>query len=157
MKLRSFVLSFALVSMLVGYSNVASAWWYHRPYPYPYHWYRPYWRCSPEMTQSSTSVVQKILSDAAASPSFDASPNFKEFVANTSSMANPADKLHAYLGAVGVDSTDANAVAQFMGARDHSTYVAAAEKNLSLTEAQADQLVQGVTAALLNLTTGKAN
>ena len=145
--------SFAVMSVLATVlCSSAMAYWgpYYRPY-------NPYWRyrrCSPEMTQNSTSLVQKTLSSVAADQNFASANTFQTFVASTSQLTDATAKLHAYLGAVGVDSNDAAAVAEFVGARDHSSYVTAAEKNLGLTQAQADILVGQVTTILLNLTTG---
>ena len=140
MKSKSFALSIVL---LAASSTSAFA-----------HWHHGYGRCSPEMTQNSTSLVQKTLASVAADQNFASATGFQDFVASTGQMQNATDKLHAYLGAVGVDSNNAAAVAEFIGARDHSNYVTAAEKNLGLTQAQADILVGQITTTLLNLTTG---
>ena len=147
MNFKSFALSTVLLTVLC---SSAMAWGpYYRHYP---RW--RYYRCSPEMTQNSTSLVQKTLTDVAATPNFAAASTFQTFVTTTSNLTNANDKLHAYLGAVGVDSNDANAVAEFVGARDHSIYVTAAEKNLGLSQTQGDVLVSQITQILLNLTTG---
>ena len=106
-------------------------------------------RCSPEVKENTVTIAQQVLTEVAQSKEFETATQFQEFVQKTSELSNADEKLNAYLAIVGVDSKDADAVAQFIGARERAPYVANVEKNVGLTSSQADILVQKFSAAAL--------
>lgn len=106
--------------------------------------------CSPEVKQNALSVAQQTLTEVANSKEFENATRFRDFVAASSSLANADDKFQSYLSVVGVDSRDAKSVADFIGARDKSSYISVAEQKLGLTTAQADLLVERFSEAAMS-------
>jgi len=97
--------------------------------------------CSPEMKESTISTAEKVLTEAANSKEFEGASQFKDFVTKATKIEKVDEKLQAYFSVLGVNSQDADAVANFVGARDHAEYRAHAEKTLGLTPSQAEVLV----------------
>jgi hypothetical protein len=104
--------------------------------------------CSPEMKSNIASQVQDTLVSVSSSPDFKDANDFRSFVESTETLKEPNLKLRAYLGTVGVDSTNANSVLQFVGARDRGIYVRAAEDNLRLTPEQSQILTDRMSSTI---------
>lgn len=73
-------------------------------------------------------------------------PTFTDFVASQKAQVNQESKIKGYLEAVGIqlngnDLEKQTQLVEFIGARDHSSYIQYAERKLSLSEEQADFLV----------------
>ena len=108
-------------------------------------------RCSPEAQNNSAAAVQSIISEEAASPRFANAQQFQQFSRDTAALPNTEARIAAYFQAVGVDANDQDQVLEFVGAREHSRYVTAAEQNLGLNTDQSAHLVERMNNALLRL------
>ncbi len=105
--------------------------------------------CSPEVTKNSVDAINGALNRATKDPALATAKTFQDFVTSTSSLQSTEEKLSRYLKIVGVDSSDAKAIAQFMGAKDHSAYRKAAEAALDLTPEQSEIVVREVQVEML--------
>jgi hypothetical protein len=106
--------------------------------------------CSPEAKNNMVSVVEHTLKDAAASKEFEGAAQFQEFVQNTAALTNNDEKIHTYLSVLGVDSNDADAIMNFIGARDRAPYIISAEKKMGVSAEQADILVKNLSSTILS-------
>lgn len=106
--------------------------------------------CSPEVKQNVVSVAERALHEAAISDDFKDAAQFKTFVNEAEKIQNTEEKLHTYFSVVGVDSRSADAVAEFIGARDHAVYRTNAEKAMGLTPGQSEILVNKLSGEILS-------
>ena len=128
-------------------SHAASADYWSGGHHYSGHPYPRSSRCSQEYKDSSVQVTQGVLQEVAQREDFESASRFRDFVTNTSQLSESDAKLRAYFAVIGVNTSDADAVMNFIGARDHSGYAQEAQRHLGLTPAQADILVQKFNAA----------
>lgn len=150
MKIASFALAAA---MLVGTAAQA--------YPY-YHgggYYHRGWHhhddvavgvaCAPEVLEGNVAATDRTLKTIAAQPDFAQAAQFKAEVARIAAIQAPDQRAAEYFKLVGVDGSDKNAVANFIGARDvNPQTLVELQRSTGLTDAQANKVASELQVAL---------
>jgi hypothetical protein len=104
--------------------------------------------CAPEVLSNNLQATDQALSQLAANE-LKANSAFTATVANVAAIQSSQEKTEAYLGLVGVDASDAEAVLNFLYAREVSaSAVLTVQKNLDLNAEQATLVIDKMTQAL---------
>ncbi len=119
------------------------------PRPRPRHDIVVHGDCSPEVQQKNVGILESTLTQLSKSAEFQSALSFKETVAQIQAEKSMEQKIAAYCALIGVDSSSASEVAEFIGSRDQSVYIANAQKSLNLSNEQADLLVSTLKKNLL--------
>jgi hypothetical protein len=106
--------------------------------------------CSPAVKQKNVIIVDNTMNEVSQSADFANASTFQTILAEIQDKKNSVDvKIVKYFQLVGVDATDTAALQDFVTARDYSTYVDHARRELKLSEAQAEKLVSTLKLKLL--------
>lgn len=108
-----------------------------------------YIACAPNELQSNVVATDKALKALAATSQFANAAKFKKAVADIGAMKDPAARGEAYMNLAGINTKDAKAVAEFVGARDaRGTWIVELQRHTELSEAQAVSVAQSLQGAL---------
>ncbi len=97
--------------------------------------------CSAEVKQRNIDLIDATVQELLQREDFQTAPIFRERVTRVLKETDPQRKLELYGEFIAVDSKDATALLEFIGARDHSIYVDEAARNLQLSPMQAEIIV----------------
>lgn len=105
------------------------------------------WGCAPEVEKSNLDRTEAAL-NAMSATSLAGADQFKAKVAEIAALPQK-ERVGAYLALAGVDASNNEAVAKFIGAREASaTNVKAIAANTGISDAQAAEVLKGISAAL---------
>ena len=105
--------------------------------------------CSPEVKTKNLAVVEKTLNDLMSNPKFADAKLLSVTVQKIRSDKEIDSRIASYLALVGVDARSPEAAAEFVGARDFTSYELIAQKQLGLNAEQSNMLMTSLSEALL--------
>jgi|GEM_PF-2454904 len=106
--------------------------------------------CSPEVKKKNVSVLEGTVNQLLATEEFADAVLLSDTIKVIQSEKLLEAQIAAYCALVGVDARVPAEIAEFIGARDLAPYAARAQKNLKLSAAQANALVEALSQNLLN-------
>lgn len=104
--------------------------------------------CAPEVVDGNLKATDQVLNKLAASPSFAKAELFKSELQRIQALG-PDERIAAYFKEVGIDPSNEDQIANFVGERSpQQSNIDALKKNMGLSDAQASQVISSLTQAL---------